>query len=104
MRWKSFDFLFCEVVLRTEENVKCWKFYKHKKIGYYKKNLYIILSWVTPFITTHVVNKKAIWLLNLQYVGPLNKNISIFHNACIGFFKNMALKNKSILEQIQQIL
>ena len=42
-------------------------------------------------------------LSEIKKLGPVNKNISIFHNVCIEILENMPLKNKSILEQIKQI-
>ena len=35
-----------------------------------------------------MINEKAIWLLNLRCVRPLNKNISIFHNVYIEVLEN----------------
>ena len=43
-------------------------------------------------------------LSEIKKLGPLNKNISIFHNACIEVLEKYAPENKSMLEQIKQIL
>ena len=47
-------FCFVEQALKYKKNLKCWKFYEYKKIGYYKQQFEFCcqLFQVTPFITT----------------------------------------------------
>ena len=44
------------------------------------------------------------FLSEMKKLGPVNKNISIFHNIGIEVLEKYTLKNESLLEQIKQIL